>query len=279
MTKYRIAEMTWPEVKDAAEQGRIVLHPVAAIEQHGPHLPCDTDNLIVVGLCEAAAARHPEEFVVAPNIPYGFNDHNMEFPGTVSIQPETLLAFMDDAGKSYATMGFQTFMWVNGHGSNDTVAQLAARKLNIETPTRAAMTASYLLAAMVEREHKIRTSGPGGVCHACEFETSLVMHLQPDLVREELIADEYAQGHSRYDDQDWTGAAPVRFMDWWSQRSMTGVEGAPSHATAEKGRRLFDGCVDLLIDISRSIRDMPLPERRDMRPTGAWPEGLKSPIR
>jgi len=67
-------------------------------------------------------------------------------------------------------------------------------------------------------------------------------------------------------------------MDWWSQRSQSGVEGAPSHATAEKGRRLFEGSIDLLVDIARQLRDMRLPDRVDHRPSGAWPAGLRTPI-
>ena len=277
MTTFRLAEMTWPDVRDAAEAGRVVLQPIAAIEQHGPHLPVDTDNLIVTQLCEAAAEANAAEFLVAPLIPYGFNDHNMEFPGTVSVKPETLLAYYADVGMSFVTMGFRVVLWVNGHGSNDTLAQLAARRINTETPGRSAVTGSYYLASRVDRERRIRTSGPGGVCHACEFETSFYLHLRGDLVKRELIADEYAQGHSPYDDHDWEGAAVMKYMDWWSQRR-SGVEGAPSHASEDKGRRLFEGCVELLVDVARSLRDMQPPERMDLRPEGAWPEGLRSPL-
>ena len=278
MTKTRLAEMTWPEVRAAAAAGRVVLQPTAAIEQHGPHLPVDTDNLVVTALCEAAAERHPDEFVVPPCVPFGFNDHNMEFPGTISISPETLLSFYTDLGKSLVTMGFSRIVWVNGHGSNDPIVQLASRRVNNETPAWSAVTGSYYLASRVDREQGIRTSGPGGVCHACEFETSFYLHLRGDLVQTEKIVDEYTRGHPMYDDHDWEGAPVMKFMDWWSQRSSSGVEGAPSHATADKGRRLFEGCVDLLVDVARSLRDMELPERTDQRPPGAWPAGLRTPI-
>ncbi len=274
-TGVQLGEMTWPEVSEAAAAGRIVLLPIAAVEQHGPHLPVDTDNLIVTRLCEAAADRVPAEFVVAPLIPYGFNDHNMEFPGTISVRPETLLAFYVDVGWSLASMGFRTILWLNGHGSSDAVVQLASRRINIETPARSAMTASYLLANRVERRQHIRTSPPGGVAHACEFETSLYLHLRPELVKGDLIADEHVVGHSVYDDQDWQGDPVIRYMDWWSQRSHSGVEGSPSHASAAKGRTLFEGCVELLIDVARSVRDMELPERVDRRSPGAWARGLR----
>jgi creatinine amidohydrolase len=278
MPKTHLAEMTWPEVGEAAAAGRVVLQPTAAIEQHGPHLPVDTDNLVVTRLCEEAAARYPDEFVVSPCVPFGFNDHNMEFPGTISISPETLLAFYVDLGKSLVTNGFQRILWVNGHGSNDTVVQLAARRVNNETPGWSAVTGQYYLGSAVDRRQSIRTSGPGGVCHACEFETSFYLHLRGDLVQADKIVDEQTQGHPPFDDHDWHGTPTARFMDWWSQRSRSGVEGAPSHATAEKGRRLFEGCVELLIEIGRQLRDMRLPERADHRPPGAWPGGLRTPI-
>jgi creatinine amidohydrolase len=270
--------MTWPEARDAAAASRVVLQPTAAIEQHGPHLPVDTDNLIVTAMCETAASRHPEEFVVSPCVPFGFNDHNMEFPGTISISPETLLAFYVDLGKSLVTNGFSRILWVNGHGSNDTLVQLASRRINNETPAWSAVTGQYYLASDVDRREGIRTSGKGGVCHACEFETSFYLHLRGDLVRTDLIVDEQTTGHPFFDDHDWEGAPPARFMDWWSQRSRSGVEGAPSHASAEKGRRLFEGSVDLLVAIARALRDMELPERSDHRPAGAWPEGLRTSI-
>jgi creatinine amidohydrolase len=202
----------------------------------------------------------------------------MEFPGTISISPETLLAFYVDLGKSLVTNGFSRILWVNGHGSNDTLVQLASRRINNETPAWSAVTGQYYLATDVDRREHIRTSGQAGVCHACEFETSFYMHIRGGLVRTDLIVDEQTTGHPFFDDHDWAGAPPARFMDWWSQRSRSGVEGAPSHATAEKGRRLFEGSVDLLVEIARALRDMELPERHDMRPAGAWPDGLKTPI-
>jgi creatinine amidohydrolase len=276
--KYRLAEMTWPEVREAAAAGRVVLQPVAAIEQHGLHLPVDTDNLIVTRMCEVAAERHPGEFVVSPCVPFGFNDHNMEFPGTISISPETLLAFYVDLGKSLITNGFRRILFVNGHGSNDPIVQLASRRINNETPGWTAVTGQYYLASWVNQRERLRTSPPRGVGHACEFETSFYLHLRGDLVQLDKVVDENTQGHPVFDNHDWEASPPMRFMNWWSQRSRSGVEGAPSHATAEKGQRLFEGCVALLVEIARALRDMDLPQRVDHRPEGAWPGGLKYPI-
>ena len=273
--KYRLEQMTWPEVSEAASARRIVLQPLGAIEQHGPHLPVDTDNLIAASLCSAAGQSRPEEYVVAPTVPYGFNDHNMEFPGTVSIRPESLLAYLVDVGHSFATMGFRHIVFVNGHGSNDTLAELAARRTTNETPARAAMTSSYALArSVVEKEPGLRSSPKGGVAHACEFETSFYMHLAPELVK---------AGSDRRRD---AGRLPglhrprlvrrraLKFMTWYSQRTRSGTEGAPSPRQREKGRALFEACLALLIEATTAFRDMKIPARTDHRPQPAWQGGL-----
>jgi creatinine amidohydrolase len=273
--KYRLEQMTWPEVAEAASARRIVLQPLGAIEQHGPHLPVDTDNLIAASLCSAAGQSRPEQYVVAPTVPYGFNDHNMEFPGTVSIRPESLLAYLVDVGHSFATMGFRHIVFVNGHGSNDTLAELAARRTTNETPARAAMTSSYALArSVVEKEPGLRSSPPGGVAHACEFETSFYLHLAPELVQQQLIADEMPDGFPDCIDHDWCGGGALKFMTWYSQRTRSGTEGAPSHASATKGRSLFEACLALLIEATTAFRDMKIPERADHRPQPAWQGGL-----
>jgi creatinine amidohydrolase len=270
--------MTWPEVKRAVEERRVVLQPIAAIEQHGPHLPVDTDNVIVGELCEAAAKARPSEFVVAPTIPYGFNDHNMEFPGTVSIRPTVLLEYLFDVGHSFATSGFDRVLWVNGHGSNEPVVELAARRITNETSALSASTSSLALARTVaERIPELRTSPHGGVAHACEFETSFYLHLAPELVQEDLIADEMPTGFPPSIDHDWMGDGPLTFMTWYSQRTRSGVEGAPTHANREKGARLFDECVRLLVDLAHSFRALELPERVDHRPQPSWREGLVFP--
>lgn len=276
---YRLAEMTWPEVRDAVRGGRVLLQPLGAIEQHGPHLPVDTDNLIAESLCDAAARAHPSEFVVAPIVPYGFNDHNMEFPGTVSIQPTTLLNYLTDAGRSFASAGFRHMIIVNGHGSNDTIAQLAARRVTNETPAYAAMTSSYALGKAVDQRHPgLRTSPMGGVAHACEFETSMYMHLAPERVRSDEIADELPKGFPDCVEHDWSGGGPLAFMTWYSQRTESGTEGMPSHASREKGMSLFELSTDLLVEIARDFRDMEIPPRTDHRPEPAWSGGLTFPV-
>jgi creatinine amidohydrolase len=114
------------------------------------------------------------------------------------------------------------------------------------------------------------------VSHACEFETSMYLHLAPELVREDLIADEFPYGLSEYVVHDPAGFGPLVFMSWYSQRTPSGVDGAPTHASREKGATWFRLAVEQLTAVARSFRDMELPERADLRPAGAWKGGLRS---
>ncbi len=278
MSNYRRLEwMTWPEVGEAAAEGLVVLQPIGAIEQHGRHLPVDTDNVIVNRLCVRAAELAPIDIVVAPIIPYGFNDHNMEFPGTVSIRPSVLLEYLFDVGHSYATQGFRRLLWVNGHGSNAAIVELAARRITNETPAASGVTGSKELTTAVERQLHLRTSPHGGICHACEFETALYMHLEPSLVKMNEITDELPSGLTPYEDHDWMGGGPLKFMSWWSQRSVSGVEGSPSCATPDLGARLFEECAVMLADMAAKFRKLQLPPRSDQRPVAARAFGLTYP--
>ena len=118
MLKPLLEAMTWPEARRAAENGgRVVLLPVGAIEQHGPHLPVDVDNRIVTWLCDEAARRCPELIVSAPPIHYGFNEHNMGFPGTITVGMEPFLNYVTDVCLSFVRQGHTRVVLVNGHGS------------------------------------------------------------------------------------------------------------------------------------------------------------------
>src|SRR5579884_1051439 len=100
-----LAKMTWEDVNDAVSARRVVLVPVGAIEQHGPHLPIDTDNLSVTAVCERAAEAAPDLLVCAPPIHYGFNEHNMDFPGTVTVDADHFVHYCTDVAKSFGRMG------------------------------------------------------------------------------------------------------------------------------------------------------------------------------
>jgi len=125
-------KLTWEDVRDA-DKDRVVILNVSATEDHGPHMPLDTDTVLGMAVAEGVAAAAPDEVFVMPPVPYGFNEHHKDFPGVIWIQPETLIAFVTDITKSLAHHGFRRILLLNSHGSNHPVLDLAARKTVIET--------------------------------------------------------------------------------------------------------------------------------------------------
>ncbi len=261
--KYLYAQMTWKEVNEAVLQRRVVLIPVAAIEQHGYHLPIDTDNLAVESLCTEAARRAPELLLSMPPIHYGYNEHNMDFPGTVSVAMEHFMDYCYDVGFSMAQQGFRRLLYVNGHGSNAMLLNLVARKLSLRSEAAAAALSHWAL-ARPEVERLRESEYPGGMAHACEFETSLYLHLRPELVKRDEIVDEYERRPVPQAWSDLFGDSPVHFVDYYSPNSRSGVAGAPSLASAEKGRAFFECEVEALIHLGRDFQAADRGVRHDL---------------
>ncbi len=263
--KHRFADMTWPEVNEAVAQGRVVLIPIGAIEQHGPHLPIDTDNLFATHLCDETARRAPTLAMSVPIIHYGYNDHNMDFPGTISIKMQHFIDYCADVGASLAHQGFRRILYVNAHGSNAPLCDLIARKLTIETDALVGAINHWQLIGDVFAE--VLEGGPYAADHACEWETSEYLYLAPERVYRDRIVDEIPahRGGPRWLYPDLSSQRYVHFMNWWSRMNSSGVAGTPSLATAEKGRRMIETTIERLLTICQEFRAMPDVSRVDHR--------------
>lgn len=263
--------MTWPEARRAAENGgRVVLLPVGAIEQHGPHLPVDVDNRIVTWLCDEAARRRPDLIMSVPPIHYGFNEHNMGFPGTVTVEVEHFVNYVYDVCRSFVRQGHTRIVMVNGHGSNAMPCALVARKLvNNSDDALAAAINHWSLAR--ELAARIRESGRGGIAHACEFETSWYLFLNPDAVQMEKAVADIIEHNSKFIWVDtMEGDGPVAFIDDWTRLSNgSGVEGEPSTASAEKGRQFAEEELANLIEFCEEFKARPLKPRRNYTARGS----------
>jgi creatinine amidohydrolase len=267
MTKIRYDELTWYEMREAINQQPVVLLPFGAVEDHGPHLPLNTDNIIVEAICLESARRAQGEVLVMPLVVYGLNEHHMDFPGTISIDMQTLLAYVGDVAVSVARHGFTHVLIVNGHGSNAAIADLAARKTVLETgivcgalSPNAAVDPSLAEPTLSE----MRRSGAGGIAHAGEYETAMMLYLRPDLVQMDKAVRETGQLKLEYFNWDHAEPSPLSWQDWWSRMSESGVCGDAPVATAEFGHALFETTVKNLIRLVREFRTIPLRARRDL---------------
>ena len=260
--KYRYADHTWPEIKQAIAMEKVVLLPVGSVEDHGYHLPMDTDHFSEHISLEAGR-RRPDLFVVMPIVAYGFNLHHLDWPGTIHIRSEHLIDFTLDITKSLAHHGFRKIVLVNGHGSNMPCLDLAARRTVLETDALCAALMWTSLAA--EAIAEVRETPFPGVAHAEEIETSLYLHLAPERVQMERAVPEFPEEYARskFVWQDLQRPSPVMLMDWWSRFDRSGVIGDPTLASAEKGRRLWEAAVQGLIDFGLEFKGWPLKSRRD----------------
>lgn len=271
--KSLLETMTWPEARRAALQGgRVVLLPVGAIEQHGPHLPVDVDNRIVVWLCNEAARRRPDLILSAPPIHYGFNEHNMGFPGTITVAIEHFINYVFDVCHSFVRQGHTRVVLVNGHGSNAVPCALVARRIVNETEDALAAAISHWNLAR-DLGARIRESPVGGIAHACEYETSWYLFLAPELAKMELAVPDMMERRTSYTWADIiAGDGPVAFTDDWSRISNgSGVEGDPMTASAEKGRLYAEEEVTHLIRFCEEFKVVPLLPRRNYTARGSDP--------
>jgi creatinine amidohydrolase len=264
MTKHLFRTLTWPEVKERAAEGAVIVIPIAAIEQHGYHLPVDTDNVLVEHVTEEAARRSEGLILTAPMIHYGFNEHNMGFPGTINVRETVFIDFCYDVAHSFVRQGFDRILYVNGHGSNQMLCNLAARRINNTTRALAGAVPHWALAR--EAVDRLRESEfPGGMAHACEFETSLYMYLRPDLVhRDKMVPRETPSRVNQFIYDDLFGSGPVHMVNRWSRITQTGVEGDPMLATKEKGEAFAECAIKNLVEFARAFRKMQVPAEVDL---------------
>lgn len=256
--------LTWDELRAAAARKPVVIQPIGATEQHGYHLPLNTDNFIVSRLCDAAGRLAPEDVLILPVIPYAFNAHHMDFPGVVAIEWDHVINYLLDVVASVTAHGFDRLILISGHGVNPPYLAVAANEVNVRT---GALCASLLWTVLADNLAEVRDSVmPGGMAHACELETAVMLHLDPQRVRDARIDDEMQFQQGKYLQMDLAGGTGVHLGEhWWSSFSASGVAGEATKATAEKGRLIFERAAENLVALTRELRARPDPAltRRD----------------
>ena len=237
MTELLWARMTAPELRQAAADDALVILPVASLEQHGQHLATGTDMILgdAVALRTAeklAAAGH--KVVVLPVVWHGLAEHHMEFGGTITLDQPTFLAVLRGIAGSVARHGFRRLMLLNAHGGNTEAIGVAVAEIGNAHPAMQVAGGTYWLVAP-EVFSGILEDQPG-LMHACEAETSMMMHVTQGTVRMELLPGAQGPMANRPPAQPRTLYFRRSFFDM----TKTGVIGDARRASEAKGAALLE---------------------------------------
>jgi creatinine amidohydrolase/Fe(II)-dependent formamide hydrolase-like protein len=252
--RYLWGELTWPDAQERFQQVDIALLPVGAIEQHGPHLPLDTDafdaDYLALRVAEACSDPKP---LVLPNIPYGVSYHHDEFKGTVSISNDTLAKLVYDIGMSISHNGIKKLVIINAHGGNSPALNYAAQMINRDAHIFVCVdtgeTSDVDIYAQVETPNDV---------HAGEIETSTSLAVRPNLVKMDQVRREVPEFSSRY--LDFTSKRGVLWYAYTQKISQSGVMGDPTKASAEKGKKFWEIMITHLVGLVEDLKSMTLEE-------------------
>jgi len=233
-------------------RGIPVLLPIAATEQHGPHLPLATDRMIGEHFALKVHEAIPEQVLVLPLVGIGCSDHHMEFSGTLTLSHQTFINQVEEIASSVIQHGFINIVLLNSHGGNQGAGQVLVEKIGYKFPDcEIVMTSWWQLARPGLLD--ITETGFGGVGHACEFETSLMMLIAPDLVRtEKIVQGENQAGY------DWAAADLLhgpRASHYRTMKQLTpnGVFGDPRAASKQKGVQITGVVVQSILQLVQDL--------------------------
>ena len=252
MRSFYLGELTWLDVEEFLKAHKTVMVPVGSCEQHGPHLPLDTDAYDAFWL-SLKAAEKAQCALVAPPIYYGVSLHHMDFPGTITLSPQTLEQVAYEVGVCLTKHGFKKILFENGHGGNTPALEAAAQRIKAETNAFVAIDTVSLIPDFVEKF--IETPYDA---HAVEFETSTTLANRESLVVKERIAKpQLTLPKSKYTKIGLKEAGPkVSWAFRTKELSNTGVIGDPTKASKDKGEKAWKLAIERLVDFLKELDDI-----------------------
>ena len=245
-----LEHLAWPEIAELQKQhGGLLMLPMGATEQHGPHLPISMDTLLAEAVCHKASSL--TKVPVLPALSYTASQgHTPKWPGTFSLRHETFIAMLREITSWAVATGWKRVLFINSHFGNDAPARVAVDQLRLTHMGK--LQIAFINAFQLTDEIWKEYTKDAEDLHANQAETALMLHLHPELVHLDKLTSS--------DDPDRT--TDTVFSYPVAQTSLNGVTGSPSKGTAEEGERLFDAMASALVKtIEKTIIEKPpLPE-------------------
>jgi creatinine amidohydrolase len=236
-----LAHLKWPDV-EALSKDTPVIVPIAALEQHGLHMPVFTDSLLTNELVRRLESHYGNQVLITPLMWLGNSHHHLDFPGTLSAEPRLYIDLLNNLLENLIAMGFKRLILFNGHGGNDVPGKQAVFETRQKHRERADLLLLFVTYWNLGAEPWVAdTSIQQRVMgHACEWETSMVLRLDPTLVGDLSKVEPVAFGNP----------FEPALRGWiMNERSETGHVGDPRFATAEKGEVLFSNFTDSAVQL------------------------------
>lgn len=249
----------------ASECGKVILAPIGHTEQHAYHLPLSVDTIIIAAVAQGAAEAVPEHAYSLPVMPYGVSMHRTAFAGTLNAGGRAFEDFWLEVVNTLVARGFDRFYLMSGHGGNSSflvnvIKYAGDRHKRIFCATAFLHTSGATGVAALE---KYRESKIGGMGHACELETSMILALRPELVHMERVKDDidFVSTPNYY--MDWVEGGALVANPPWEDDSQFGAYGAGSLGTAEKGKIWLEAAIAEKVEHIHEIHEQH--QRREAR--------------
>jgi creatinine amidohydrolase len=247
LNSYLLTNMTWEEVEEALKTVKMAIIPIGAHEQHGPHMAESCDAVLATEMAKKVAERVHPYVLVTPTINMGVSPHHLNFPGTLSLKPDTLIAILRDIVQSLKHQGIKKFLFLNAHGGNQSTLGVASTVLSQEEKVEI----YYAKTTSSAKESINRFIQSPIFGHSCEREVSEALYLAPYLVRpDKLTSGDFCEG-GRYK-QLRPGKAIQGFYRY-EEMTKNGCIGDATKATREIGEQIVTEATE---NIAESLRGL-----------------------
>lgn len=211
---------------------------VGSCEQHSDYLPVGTDGMIGQSVLFGGAQKAEATVYALPTQTFGYSPHHRHFKGVITLSQQTMFCYLMDVFKSVFDQGFEKCLIVNSHGGNQSCLQTVVNELGAQYERRALLVRYWDLIA--EEIESIRESEPGGMGHAGEFETSLMLHYHKDRVDETRIFEAQPAQGNLFMHPDMFARNSVYQYKPFEEYSKKGNVGQPQYGSAQKGKTIAD---------------------------------------
>lgn len=245
--------LSWTEIQEMPDKENVVMiQPVGAVEQHGPHLPIIVDSAIAVGVIGKALAKLDSQipaYALAP-LYYGKSNEHWHFPGTITLSAQTLMAVLTEVAESIYRAGFRKLVLMNAHGGQPQVMEIVARDLHVKYADFMIFPLFTWRVPHIARELLSPKEQEYGI-HAGDAETSVLLSLLPNQVKMDRAVAEYPPELPKESLLSMEGKLPFAWVT--QDLSKSGVVGDPTTATREKGDRLLESVSDGWVQVIQDI--------------------------